>query len=222
MKGLLSLTAVAAFASMSFAQSWMLKAPYEAEQVTAWNVTINTVIEGKERVARIKQVLTIDSKTDKGIKARAAWTNILIDSADQSPSDTQWDVSLNLDGSIASAGQSGDYGRMMTAGAFVYPNKEVKAFDTWTSKVRPGRGAKEMTLKYTVLDFTKVGGEEAVKVRGKLSETDGMTGDLLFWVARDGRVLKFDLDLTGWVIPFATESHRIDAKVKGELVKQVE
>ena len=45
-----------------------------------------------------------------------------------------------------------------------------------------------------------------------------MSGSEVFWVGKDGAILKYDLDLKNWTVPFAGEPSEFDAKIHGEWV----
>ncbi|HTQ10719.1 MAG TPA: hypothetical protein VMI31_11650 [Fimbriimonadaceae bacterium] len=100
----------------------------------------------------------------------------------------------------------------------MYPDKEVKVGDKWTEKFKPKDG-KDVTVDYEVVEQTKVGDADALKIKGKLSEDGPMKGDCTYWIGKDGAMLKFELDLKSWPVPFAGDPHDFDVKMKGEIVK---
>src|SRR6185436_1704891 len=131
---------------------------------------------GQEHEAKMKQQLTIDSKYDKEIKGTGTWTDLMLDGNEASNGEEppKWELTLTPAGAIASAGESADYARMLVPAAFVYPNKEVKVGDKWQAKYKPAKDAKDMTTDYEVVELTKVGDTEAIKVKGKLTEDGPM------------------------------------------------
>ncbi len=219
MRGILAFSATLVLAAVSFADGWMLKAPYEAKSVLTWNVTVNANVGGQDHEAKFKSVLTINSKTDKETKGSGTWTNLMLDGAEQTQDDPpKWDVVFNPNGSLASAGESADYARMISPMTFIYPDKEVKVGDKWSAKYKPKDG-KDISVDYEVLEQTKVGEVDVLKIKGKISEDGPMKGDNVYWVGKDGKLVKFDLSLTAWTVPIAGGPGEIDAKIKGEIAK---
>lgn len=219
MRGILSIAALLV-AAASFADGWMLKAPYEAKAKFTWKVTVNANVGGQDHEATMKQHLSIASKTDKEIKGSGTWTDLSLDGGEQPGEEPKWDVTFNPNGSVASAGEGADYARMLVPLAFIYPDKEVKAGDKWSVKYKPAKDAKDMTVDFEVVEVGKVGDAEALKVKGKVSEDGPMKADTIYWIGKDGKLLKFDLDVKGWIVPFAGNNIELDAKIKGELVKE--
>lgn len=222
MRSFLSIAAFALAAS-ALCQGWNLKAPYEAKAKHSWQVVVTANVGGMDVEAKMKQHVVVDSVSEKEIKATASWTDLLVNGSEQQDDDSSWALVLNPNGSLVSAGEHVDYARMLTPAAFVYPGKEVKVGDKWTSKVKPKDG-KEITSDYEVVEIAKVGDVEAMKVKLKLSEEapkDGvaMKAEGFHWVAKDGKVLKFELDIKNWIVPMAQGMPEFDAKVKGELIK---
>jgi hypothetical protein len=219
MKGFISLAALFALAGSGLADGWMLKSPLDAKKKTSWKVSITANVSGQDHQAAMTQVLSIDSKTEKGFKGNLSWTEVTMDGSDLPQTLPSWDVTFNPNGSISSGGEDADYARMMAPGTFIYPDKEVNVGDKWTVKFKPASDAKEMTVDYEVVKEVKVGDAAALEIRGKLSEDGPMKGDDTYWIGRDGTLLKFDLNLTNWIVPFAGEHSEVDAKIHGDWVK---
>ena len=223
MRSFLSVAALLFVAASSQAQSWMLKSPYEAKAKFVWNVTVTANVGGMDVEAKMKQQLEIASKDEKQIKGKGNWSDITVNGDSQAEGDGPWDIVLNPNGSLVSAHDSTDHARMLTPAAFIYPDKEVKAGDKWQVKFKPAKDAKEFTSDFEVVAIEKVGDVEAMKVKAKMvegaKEGEGMSANNLYWIGKDGKVLKFELDIKNWVVPMATGMPDFDAKVKGELVK---
>lgn len=219
MRAFISFAAVFALAAASFADGWLLKAPYEAKTKLVWNVTVNANVGGQDHEAKFKSVLTIDSKSDKEIKGKGAWLDLMVDGAEQgSDGAPTWDITFNPNGSIVSAGEGADYARMMAPASFIYPEKEVKVGDKWSAKYKPKNG-KDISLDFEVVEQAKVGDADVLKVKSKMTEDGPMKSENLYWVGKDGKVLKFELDIKSWVVPLPGAPGDFDAKVKGELAK---
>jgi len=207
------------FAASSFADGWLLKAPYKPQAKTTWSITATASMNGEDHQATLKNTITISSTSDAEIKAKGEWTDVTVDGQDQpGGEETTWDIVFKPNGSIQSAHDDVDYARMLAPLVFIYPNREVKVGDKWTEKFRP-RDGKDITFDYEVVEQTKVGDADALKIKGKLSEDGPMKGDTVYWIGKDGTLLKYELDLKGWVVPFAGNDTEFDAKIKGEIVK---
>lgn len=222
MRSFLTIAAAFGLAALSLADGgWLLKPPYEAKTKLTYKMTINASMGGQEHEATMKMLQTVDSKNDKEIKGKGNLTDVVVDGNDMSGQELPgWDVTLNAaDGSVTSAGDNEDYARMLAPFTFIYPSKEIKVGDKWTTKFKPAKGAKEMTVDYEVVEQTKIGEDDVLKIKTKLAEDGPMKADDIYWVAKDGKVLKFDLDIKNWVAPFAGNGADLDAKIKGEYVK---
>lgn len=218
MRRFLAIPALFLLAAAAMADGWLIKAPYDAKAKLTWKVTITANVAGGEHEASMNQILTVNSKSDKEIKAKGKWSDLTVDGAAQDSAD-EWDVILGLDGAVLSAGDNADYVRMLTPLVFVYPDKEIKVGDKWTRKAKPAKDGKDLTMDYEVAETTKVGEVEVMRIKAKLTEDGPMKGDITYWVAKDGRVMKFEFDLKNWVVPIAAGIPDFDAKGKGELVK---
>jgi hypothetical protein len=170
----LSIAAVFVVAACCQAQSWMLKAPYEAKAKFVWKVTVNANLSGMEVEATMKQHLDIESRDDKQVKGKSAWTEVAVNGQEQPDDQDPWAVVLNTNGSIVSANDSLDYGRMLVPAVFVYPDKEVKVGDKWTVKFKPAKDAQEVTSDYEVVEMTKVGEFELDIKNWVVPMADGM------------------------------------------------
>lgn len=217
MKGVLVLAA-ALLTAAAFGQGWLLKAPYAANAKTIWKVSVKATIGGVDHEVRFNHTLTIASKSEAEIKGKGSWTEFVFDGNVDPDQDATWEISLKPDGSIISAGKSGDYVKMLAPVLFVYPNKEVKPGDKWTAKFKASPTDKEVAVNYEVAELVKVGEVDALKVTAKFSGEGPFKGGGAYWLSKDGVLLKYELDLKSWTVPLAGQSD-FDAKVVGEIAK---
>src|SRR5579862_5243648 len=163
MRSFLTFAAALALAATSIADGWLLKAPYDAKTKLTWNVTVNVNINGQDHEAKFKDVLTINSKTDKEVKGSGTWTDLTLDGNEGGGGGDppQWEMAFNPNGSISSAGDSADYPRMLAPLTFVYPGKEIKTGDKWTEKFKPKDG-KDITIDYEAVEESKVGDTDVI------------------------------------------------------------
>ncbi|HWA84558.1 MAG TPA: hypothetical protein VG820_14035 [Fimbriimonadaceae bacterium] len=204
--------------AVSLADGWVLKPPYAAHGKAVWKVSVKATVGGAEHDVQFKRTLTIDPKVDDGAKGKESWTDFLFDGNADPDQDATWDIALKGDGSVATAGESGDYVKMVSPFFVVYPNKEVKKGDKWTAKLKPSAADKEIGVEYEVLDEAKVGDADALKVKATFSGEGPFKASNTYWLSKSGEILKFELDLTSWTVPLAGQSD-FDAKVTGEIVK---
>jgi hypothetical protein len=208
------------------AEGWLLKAPYEAKAQYAWDINFKLNFQGSESAVSMRQHLTIDSATDKEVKGKGGWTDFRMNGKVLPASEFEsLAMVLSPAGGLLDVGKHGAYARMFAPLMFIYPGKEVKAGDKWTTKFKPGvasrdaEGIKEMTYDYEVVCEEKVGDVDALRVKAKLTEDGPMRGNNVYWVGKDGKVLKFEADLQKWGVFIGGNAVELDAKLMGDLVK---
>ncbi|HVT12921.1 MAG TPA: hypothetical protein VHE55_11705 [Fimbriimonadaceae bacterium] len=218
MKQLTTFALTFLLSALSLADGWILKPPYAAHGKTVWKVSVKATVGGVEHDVRFKRTLAIDSNGDDGAKGKESWTDFLFDGNADPDQDATWDMALKGDGGVASAGQSGDYVKMVSPFFVVYPNKEVKKGDKWTAKLKPSEADKEISVAYEVSDETKLGDVDALIVKATFSGEGPFKASNTYWVSKSGDILRFELNLTSWTVPLAGQSD-FDAKVTGEIAK---
>lgn len=205
------------------ADKWDLKAPLTPKTTSTWNVTIKADVGGEEHEAVMKLVsLVKETPADKPKEATFSWKDLVLDGGQSMP-DNDWDVKIGEHGAISDAGEAGDeVRRMLQPMLFVYPSAPVAVGDTWSEAIKAGADKDEHTMKleFKAESVEKVGDQDALKVTEKLSETGTgtMSSTGTWWVAKDGKVLKFETKVVKWVVPMAG-GESFDATIKGELVK---
>jgi hypothetical protein len=109
--------------------------------------------------------------------------------------------------------------RMVLPFYFAYPERPVAIGGTWAYK---DDKADETDGHVTDFEYKLVGPEavnskKAHKVTVKFNEQGPapLKGTGTYWIGEDGRVLKFDLDVTGWTVPVASQVFK--ARITGEL-----
>ncbi|MFI5385393.1 MAG: hypothetical protein ACHQ50_04645 [Fimbriimonadales bacterium] len=218
MRNLMVLTLSLSLTAASLADGWLLKAPYEANTRLTWNVTINASVGGQDMESKMKQFLSIDSKTGQQFRGKVGWADLQINGGSSPDEPPAWNITLNSNGSIASAGDGPEFVRQLAPTTFLYPDKEVKAGDKWSVKFRVGKDTKEIAADYEVVEQTKIGEADALKIKGKLNEDGGLQSDGVYWLGKDGKVLRFEIDVKNWPVVGAGIPP-LDAKIRGELVK---
>ncbi len=219
MKRALPLIFGVALAAAAMAQGWLLKSPYETKGKTTWKMVVDANVDGGTHVAKMDYVLNVQSNDPKAIKVVASWNHLTVDDNEMSE-ESSWEVELAPSGAITKATDGEEYARMLLPMLFTYPGKEVEAGAKWSESIKTSKDAKDIKVDYEVLAKEKVGDKDALKVAAKFKEdkTDGMTGDDIFWVDKDGKVLKFELKLKNWMVPMAGGGP-VEATIKADLAK---
>ena len=78
--------------------------------------------------------------------------------------------------------------------------------DKWTFEMTPAKADKRiMTSSYEVVGTEKLKGIDALKISAKLEEKgeNGMSSKGFFWISKEGKPLKYELDVKNWVVPMA-------------------
>lgn len=111
----------------------------------------------------------------------------------------------NLQGELISLESDMDMGgsqvRMENAYGMTYPNREVKAGETWTRTIKgDNKGAIDATVTFTVDGFETIGSDRCARIKGDFKETKGanpMTVKSTFWVReKDGAAVKGTFAMT--------------------------
>jgi hypothetical protein len=223
MKKSISILTALALAAASFADGWQLSSPYKANSLFVWKLSVKMTLAGADRTVTMKQRLAVDSKTADSWKGELGWTETRVDDIEMKL-DRSWPVALSSAGSILSIGDDVGYSRMLAPLLFIYPAKAVAVGDKWTTKFKPGEGTegakdvREMTYDFEVVGKEKVGNLDTLRIKAKLTEDGPMKSEGFYWIAKDGRILKFEADIRHWTMRMGGKSGEIDAKLKGELV----
>ena len=215
------------FAALALAQAQTtgateLKVPYKPDDATVYKVAI-TVTDpsgGADTQVDMTAHYKVAKKTDKGFEGSFAWTNLTVGGEGEQPDET-FNVVLKPNGMLKSVDSTYGPGmrRMLIPFYFVYPDKAIEKGATWKyedEKADETDGHTE-SIEYKLVGTEKVKDKDATRVDFKITEKgpEPMKGDGAFWVGADGRVLKFEINITGWPVPVASQV--FDAKVKGEI-----
>ena len=203
---------------------WDIKPSFATKTVTAWNVTIDAHVQSQDHHAKFRFEKTISSADAKSAKAKVAWKDLEVD---DNPTDVPGDfeVTMGMRGELLTS-ESSEFGddlrRMLSVFAFVYPEKPIDVGDKWTFEMTPAKADKRMmTNSYEVVGTEKLKGVDALKISTKLEEKgeNGMSSKGFFWISKEGKPLKYELDVKNWVVPMAG-SEPVEAKIKGEAAEK--
>jgi len=98
-------------------------------------------------------------------------------------------VKMAKDGEIISSSgmdqQGGNFNQMQIK----FPKEQVGVGSSWTSNIAPNPQLPiPMNVKYTVMGFEKVGGEECVKLQSEVSSAQGSAGSINLDVKANGNI----------------------------------
>lgn len=190
------------------ADAWDIKPSFETGKKLAWAVAANISMSGTDVTAKFDHVVTPDeADKDGNRKLKISWTNVQVNGGD-SEAPEPFEVKIGSDGGFKECLTPTDdeYRRVLSPFSFAYPPKPVQVSDKWTIEVTPkAASAKKMKYAFEAAEVTKVGDTDVMKITSKMTEDgpDGMSSDGTWWVAKDGSIVKFKLDLKNWIVPFA-------------------
>jgi hypothetical protein len=202
------------------AADWNIAAPYKEKEATKYKVQIEINDQGTTINVEMNASVSTSKKTDKGFEGTFSWTDLMVDGGQQE--DMTFDTMLKPDGTLK--GVKSDLGdgmrRMLLPFYFSYPGKAVTTDATWSYKdaSEDEVDAHKATIDYKVVGVEKIKDKEALKVSVKLAEAgpDPMKADGFYWIGKDGRILKYELNVTHWPVPVAGQT--FDAKIKAEIL----
>ena len=209
-------------AALALAQgpAWELKAPYKDNESDKYTVVIKIQDQGQEMAVDMVLERKIAKKTDKGFEGTFGWTQLFVE-GEQQPDET-FAIVLKPNGVLKSV--KSDYGdamrRMFLPFFLAYPDKSVAKDAAWTYKdeQEDEADAHKASVEYKVVGEEKIKDKQAMKVSFTMTEEgpNPMKSSGFFWVAQDGKVLKYELNVTGWPVPVAGSV--FDAKITADLV----
>ena len=198
---------------------WELKTPFKEKLTLEYDVLILIDAGGMDREVEILSELKIEKKTDKGFEGSFGFTEIYVDGESQ-PAET-WPAVFGANGMLKTMeADELDTRRMYLPFFMVYPGKTVAVGDTWkySDKEDEAVAGHRAVIEYKVISEEKVGKQEALKIEFKLKEEGPapMTGDGHYWINKEGVILKYKMNLSGWPVPMVGQS--FDAEISGEIV----
>jgi hypothetical protein len=216
---MVAIVAAGAFAPILM-DKWTLKPDMEPKSKTTYAVVVNVEQGGQPHEAKLTMLREVKSADTKEAKVDVTWKDITLD--DQPiGEDRTFPLTATLRGGLtSSAGEFGDdERRMLSPFAFVYPESAVDVGDKWSFENKPTGGTAH-TVSYEVKAIEKIGEQDAMKIAFKLDEKEdlGEHAEGTFWVAKSGRVLRWDMKVKNWIVPMAGPP--MDANIKGEFVPE--
>lgn len=199
---------------------WDLKPGIAPKAKSSLAVVVDAAMGDGDHRAEFTVVREIGDPDGSNHKAKFSWANLTVDGQEQGE-DASWDVAIGPRGTVVSTTDmmGDDIRRMLSPMTFAYPEKPVGEGDKWTAEVRPYKDKDDflLTYAYEVKGIEQVDGADALKIAATLTEMgrDAMSAEGLWWVGKDGAVLKFEMKVKNWVVPMAG-GEPIDAKMTGK------
>ncbi len=204
--------------SMSSAEGWLLKSPYQPHTKMKWKVVTDTTVSEHAVQSVVTHILKIASDVDGKATGTLDFTDMEINGNKSGFDAPTWDMVFARDGMLTTAGGGPDCLRQLAPTTFIYPNKEVAVGATWEATLKFDENGKGAKAKFTVLEMTKLHEEDVLKVKTTLAEESGLHSEGLFWLSKEGMVLKYKVDVKNWTVA-GSGIPSLDAKLTGELVK---
>lgn len=172
----------------------------------SWATSVEAESDGHLHRAVFNLTRLTKSISDEKVIETFNWERLSIDGqpgVDQDP----WEVVEGKQGQLLKmrGDLSSDYRRMLAPTVFIYPEKPVAVGDKWEAEVDPLDGGKKMTYSYDAKSLDTTDGNAALLVSAKLVEAgdQGIQGEGFWWLSRVGKILRFEMKLSNWVVPMA-------------------
>lgn len=215
----------AMLASPQAGDKWDIKAALAPKASVAYDVTTDVMMMGEPHTATFKLAIELkDTPANKPLVAMISMKDLTTDGGQTMP-DNSWNATLDPSGGILdSDAQEGPDAirQFLTPWVFIYPDKAVGVGDTWTDTIKLGDAKTDRTITFNMKadSMEKVGDADALKVIENLTQNgdQGLKSTGTWWVDKTGKVLKFDIKTSNWVVPMVGDQP-MDAGFKGTLSK---
>lgn len=199
--------------------AWDIKPNFEVGKKQSWQISLAANVGGTDIDAKFTHTINPgEAAADGTRKLGVTWENIEVQ-GQANPNPEPFELKIGADGTVQKAitPNDDDYRRCLSVFSFIYPTKPVSVGDKWTSELPADGAAKKVKFEYEATELTKIGEVEVLKMKGKQTEdgADGITSDGEWWVAKDGSVLKYKLQVKNWAVPFAG-TPPMEATITGE------
>ena len=195
---------------------WDLKPTFTPGAKLQWTVSVEASIDGQDHTATFDlNEGTKAGDAAKGQPIQLEMANVMVDTNPQEGG--SGDGIVNAQNVLQSEDED-DWRRTFSPLLFAYPLAPVSIGDSWKAEVTPtAKGAAKMSYEFTAKQVEQVDGIDALLVTSKLKEAgdDGVSADGSWWVAKDGKVLKFKLVAKNWFVKVA--GHSFDATITGKM-----
>lgn len=194
---------------------WTIGLDLLSEKKVAYDLEV--VISAQGETANVSMIMAVvfqKAQADGKGKATVEWQDLAVDNQNMG-TQGPWEVALGANGLIESSTDGDEYRRMLQP---IWPvlGSDLKVGSDWSvSLAAKANAGQTVDWKLKTIGVEKIGDVETLKVAAKMTEKDGTSTDGTWWLRKDGKVQKFEVDVKQWTVPMAGES--FDAKVTGKL-----
>lgn len=212
------LAAIASIVISPTLESWDIAPPYKKGETVGWNTRVSVNAQGIDLTIGLTYLFQVTEVSEKETRGFVRFADLEVEGMTQED-DGEYDLRLNPRGfAHASQSEHGDAFRRMSAPLFfLYPDKPVNVGDKWTVEYKGTQGG---NFAYTceAKAEEKVGEKDALKVQMTVTEDAGdkTSSDGMFWIGKDGKVLKYEIKVKNWIVPMA-DGQPVDATLVGFL-----
>jgi hypothetical protein len=181
---------------------WTLKPDLTANKTTSWSLAIEVSMNGSTQraTAILNEIVKGPADATGQVPAHFEMTDITSESGEALP-DSVADGTLDAQNMIQSTKDDDEDRRMFAPLLFAYPVKPVNVGDTWNieSKVAAA-GAPKIDYSYTAKSIEQENGTDVLLITNTAKEasSDGFDETGQWWVGKDGKVVKFKVDIKRW------------------------
>lgn len=214
-----TLVLAAALAPAFMNDGWKPAAPYVEGATLSYDLVADLDMGGNPLDVEIKLELKTTKKTDSGFEGTGGFAKVYVQGEEMDG--MSLGVTLGTNGLLKSV--TSDMGsamrRMFMAFYFCYPTEPVGEGGKWTVQDETATDGHKAKFEYTLGGTENVGETATTKVTVAITEdgAEPMKADGTYWVASDGKVMKFELNMKGWPVPVAGQA--FSGKIKGTIAK---
>lgn len=198
---------VAALVLRQQTETWSFKPSFDPKNPKeVWGTIVDAQSDDQAHHATFQFTRTTKSSDKTKTVVTFNWEKLAVDN--QEGQDLPgWDAVMGARGEILKMDTEADdnYRRMLSPMVFVYPEKAVAIGDKWSSEVKPSGNGAKLTYSYEAKSKEKVDGENTLVIAATFKESgeNPVSGNGTWWLSKVGKVVKFEMKLTNWVVPMA-------------------
>ena len=191
-------------------EPWTL-APPAPESKSVWKVEVQVEAQSEQHAANFNLIV----QRGKTENVTYKWGDLEVDSQSV-PFDEEWTGKWDAAGALTLADNGDETRRMLLPFQFAYSEKPVDVGSKWTFEYEPKGGAK-VQIASEAIAIEKVKDVDTLKIKTVTKELKGeqpMSSKGTWWVDRSGKIVKFELNVTNWIVVMA-DAAPIECTIKG-------
>ena len=200
-------TLAGAIVSLIQSDAWILRPSSDIRApAEAWSMLIYSETDGDPHHATFQLRRKTKSADILKTVQTFAWDKLKID-GEEGITPPHWDATVDSHGQILSVDTTKDENvrRMLSPLIFGYPEKAVAVGDKWSVELTASQNRAKLDYRYSVKSIEKIDGTSCMVVVESITESgqSPLTGNGTWWLTRVGKVVKFELKLSNWVVAMA-------------------